>query len=380
MTLAALLEGKRLVICGGPGGVGKTTTSAAVALGMAAAGATVAVITIDPAKRLANALGIAHLGNEPRRVAPERLTPDATTLGGELWAMTLDPKRTFDDLVDRAAPDAGRATEIKANRIYRELSTAISGSQEFTAVAKLYELDRTGRFDVLVLDTPPSRNAWDFLHAPRRLSAFLDTPALQVFKGRTGMGLRALSRGASPVVGVMGRLSGADLLADASSFFALLGAMTDDFSQRATQVEAMLKAPSTGFLLITSAEPEPVDEALWFRRALLEGGFPFTGTVVNRVHERLGPQPLHPGLGRLLTDRFSPGLAARVTESATAYESLVRREELTMTRLRQSFPADPVLTVPRLEGDVNDVDGLWDLHQHLFAGPGRLTTTIAGGR
>ena len=165
MSVGELLEGKRVCVCGGSGGVGKTTTSAAVALGMAARGAKVAVVTIDPAKRLANALGLDELDNEPRRVDRVASTGQVE-MEGELWAMMLDPKRTFDELIERIAPDPGRAEEIKANRIYRELSTAVSGSQEFTAVAKLYELDRDGDFDLLVLDTPPSRNALDFLDAP----------------------------------------------------------------------------------------------------------------------------------------------------------------------------------------------------------------------
>ena len=141
MSIAELLEGKRVCVCGGSGGVGKTTTSAAIALGMAARGAKVAVVTIDPAKRLANALGLEELQNEPRRVGAERLASAGLEIQGELWAMMLDPKRTFDELIDRIAPDAERAAEIKANRVYKELSTAVSGSQEFTAIAKLYELD-----------------------------------------------------------------------------------------------------------------------------------------------------------------------------------------------------------------------------------------------
>ena len=155
-----------MCVCAGSGGVGKTTTSAAIALGMAAAGAKVAVVTIDPARRLANALGLEELENEPRRVEPDRLPAAGLEVQGELWAMMLDPKRTFDELIDRVAADPERAAEIKANRVYRELSTAVSGSQEFTAVSKLYELDRDGDFDLLVLDTPPSRNALDFLDAP----------------------------------------------------------------------------------------------------------------------------------------------------------------------------------------------------------------------
>lgn len=365
--MATLLEGKRLVICCGPGGGGKTTCSAAIALGMAAAGATVALLTIDPAEQLATALGLRELDNEPRRVPPGCLTSDGTTVEGELWAMRLDAKRTFDDLVGQVAPDAKRAADVKSNRIYRELSTATADSQEFAAVAKLFDLDRTGRFDVMVLDAPPSRNALDFLHAPGRLSAFLETRALQAVKGPARIGLRVLGRGASPLAGVMGRLSGVDLLADASMFFQLLGGMTDDFSQRAAQLEVMLRAPTTGFLLITSAERQPVEETIRLGRTLLDGGHPFTGIVVNRVHRRFGSKPSHSGPGALLATGISPELASRVAASAEAYESLARRDELTTSQLRGSLPAEPVLTVPHLPRDIDDVDALWDLHGHLFA-------------
>ena len=161
MSIADRLEGKRVIICAGSGGVGKTTTAAAVALGLAERGLNVAVVTIDPARRLANALGLDTLSNEPRRVElPVR---------GELWAMMLDAKRTFDQLIEHLAPDERTRDEVFANRIYQQLSSAVAGSQEFTAIAKLYELDQEGDFDVLVLDTPPARNALDFLDAPQRL-------------------------------------------------------------------------------------------------------------------------------------------------------------------------------------------------------------------
>ena len=153
--LTERLEGKRVVICAGSGGVGKTTTSAALAIGLAAQGRRVAVVTIDPAKRLANSLGLAELGNEPALVAPERLAGHGLEVRGELWAMMLDAKRTFDELIERLAPDERTRDEVLGNRIYQQLSGAVAGSQEFTAVAKLYDLDRSGRFDVLVLDTPP---------------------------------------------------------------------------------------------------------------------------------------------------------------------------------------------------------------------------------
>src|SRR5947208_15824487 len=159
-----MLDGKRVCVCAGSGGVGKTRTSGAIGLGMAAQGAKVAVVTIDPARRLANALGLKELQNDPRRVEPERLEGAGLEMRGELWAMMLDPKRTFDELIERIAPDPHRAEEIKANQVYRELSTAVSGSQEFTAIAKLYDLDQLDEFDLLVLDTPPSRNAVEFLN------------------------------------------------------------------------------------------------------------------------------------------------------------------------------------------------------------------------
>ncbi len=254
MNIAQLLEGKRVCVCGGSGGVGKTTTSAAVALGMAARGLKVAVVTIDPARRLANALGLEQLENEPRQVEPERLTASGIPIEGELWAMMLDPKRTFDELIERLAPDAGRAAEIKANRVYRELSGAVSGSQEFTAIAKLYELDQEGDFDLLVLDTPPARNALDFLDAPGRLTTFLEGRALRSFLRPTGRGMRIVGRGAAPFLSALRRITGVDLLADLSTFFTLLGDMTEGFAQRATRVQEMLTATSTAFLLVTSAQ------------------------------------------------------------------------------------------------------------------------------
>ena len=181
MNVPAMLEGKRIAICGGSGGVGKTTTAAAIAMGMALDGARVAVVTIDPAQRLANSLGLEELGNEPRRVDARRFARAGLEMKGELWAMMLDPKRTFDELIGRLAPNDSARDEVLENRIYKELSSAVAGSQEFTAIAKLYELDREGDYDLLVLDTPPSRNALDFLDAPDRLTSFFEGRALQVF-------------------------------------------------------------------------------------------------------------------------------------------------------------------------------------------------------
>ena len=187
--LATRLSGKRVVICAGAGGVGKTTVSAAVALGLAAQGRRVAVVTIDPARRLAEALGLDELGNQPQRVDPARFDGSGLAVDGELFAMMLDVKRTFDELIARLAPNAFTRQEILANPIYRHLSAAVAGSQEYTAIAKLFEIERERDYEVIVLDTPPSRNAIDFLEAPGRLIGFLEGRALKAFGGgREGRG------------------------------------------------------------------------------------------------------------------------------------------------------------------------------------------------
>jgi len=377
MSVADLLDGKRVCVCGGSGGVGKTTTSAAIALGMAARGAKVAVVTIDPAKRLANALGLQELENEPRRVEPERLAGAGVEFRGELWAMMLDPKRTFDELIDRVAADPARAQEIKDNRVYRELSTAVSGSQEFSAVAKLYELDRDGQFDLLVLDTPPSRNALDFLDAPGRLTSFLEGRALKAFIRPTGLGMRVLGRGAAPLLSALRRVTGVDLITDLSTFFALLGDMTEDFSRRAAQVERMLKAPTTAFLLVTSAQAPAIDEAIWFRRTLTDGGLPFAGVIVNRVHHDLLGDAEPDDLVAAFADELTPELAGRVAANFADYHRLARRDSRNVARLGDELDGAPLLLVPHLDDDVHDIHGLLRLHRYLFASDAEHERLIA---
>jgi anion-transporting ArsA/GET3 family ATPase len=370
VSVAELLEGKRVCVCGGSGGVGKTTTSAAIALGMAARGAKVAVVTIDPARRLANALGLQELANEPTRVDPSRL---GSACSGELWAMMLDPKRTFDELIDRIAADPARAEEIKANRVYRELSTAVSGSQEFTAVAKLYELAREDEFDLLVLDTPPSRNALDFLDAPGRLTSFLEGRAVKAFVRPTGLGMRVLGRGAAPLLGALRKVTGVDLIGDLTTFFSLLGDMTDDFSERAAAVEQMLKAPTSAFLLVTSAQVPAIDEAIWFRRTLQEGGLPFAGVIVNRYHHDVIGDADRGVLTEALTGPLGAALAGRVADNFADYHVLARRDRRNVERLAAELDGGTgddrdLILVPHLDDDVHDIDGLERVRRYLFAG------------
>jgi anion-transporting ArsA/GET3 family ATPase len=367
VNVAELLDGKRVCVCAGSGGVGKTTTSAVIALGMAARGAKVAVVTIDPAKRLANALGLDELENEPRRVAPERLARSGLRLEGELWAMMLDPKRTFDELIDTVAPSEARAREIKENRVYRELSTAVSGSQEFTAVSKLYELAREGGYDLLVLDTPPSRNALDFFEAPGRLTSFLEGRALKAFLRPTGFGMRVIGIGAAPLLGGLKRITGIDLISDLTTFFGLLADMTDHFSARAAEVEKLLRSDDTAFLLVTSAQSEPIDEAIWFRRTLGESGLPFAGVVINRFHHDLTPDGVPGDVTEQLAVALGDGLAARVTDNFRDYHVLAQRDASNVARLTAELTDERLLLVPHFDDDVHDVEGLLKVHRYLFA-------------
>ena len=358
------LAGKRVVICAGSGGVGKTTTSAASPIASAADGRRVAVVTIDPARRLANSLGLAELDNEPRRVDPHRFTGHGIAMSGELWAMQLDAKRTLDDLVGRLAPDAAAREDVLSNRIYQQLSGAVAGSQEFTAVAKLYELDRSGRFDVLVLDTPPSRNALDFLDAPDRLTGFLDGSALKVFLAPTGLAAKVAAAGTSVVFSVLRKLTGVDLLDDLSVFFRALGGLVDGFKERAEGVKALLGDPATTFLIVTSPEREPVEEAIFFRGKLADHGMPFGGLVMNRVHTIDGPADGDP---EALAAALGPKLAAKVTRAYGEERTLAERDAAAIARLREETGDEDPVVVPQLAGDVHDIDGLVLVHAHLFA-------------
>jgi anion-transporting ArsA/GET3 family ATPase len=362
------LRGKEICICAGSGGVGKTTTSAAIALGLARRGQRVAVVTIDPARRLATSLGLEELDNEPRLVDPELLASEGGgEVSGELWAMMLDAKRTFDELIIRLAPDERTQEEVLGNRIYQELSSAVAGSQEFTAVAKLYDLHRSGRFDVIVLDTPPSRNALDFLDAPTRLIQFFEGRALRVFLTPTGLATRLVGRGASMVFSIFSRVAGVDLMSDLSVFFRALGGLIDGFRERANGVAALLRDPATTFLIITSPEREPSEEAIFFHQKLVEADMPFGGLIVNRVHgDTLGGHTREE-TAEVLAPVLGDRLAARVAANLADFDVLAERDRRQIERLsRRLGDEDPVL-VPHLDADVSDLGALAAVEGHLFA-------------
>jgi len=372
-SVEEIVAGHRIVICAGSGGVGKTTTSAAIALGMAARGLRVCVVTIDPAKRLADSLGLEELGNEAVQVDPALLESQGINLedGGELWAMMLDAKETFDQLISRHASDREARDRVLNNRIYQQISGALAGSQEYMAMEKLFELHTDGRFDLLVLDTPPSRNALDFLDAPQRLVQFIEGRSLQIFLRPTGFAARVASRGTGVVLSVLKRIVGFDLLADLSEFFTAFSGMIDGFRDRAHRVNRLLCDEQTCFLVVCGPQGQPIEEAVFFHSKLAENNMNFGGVVVNRVRYRLGKKPA--GL-KDLTRRVDgalaesdPDLAERLARNLIEYDVLAQRDSKNIARLTTEMGSQPVIRVPYLDTDVHDLAGLAEIDRYLFA-------------
>jgi anion-transporting ArsA/GET3 family ATPase len=361
VNVAELVEGKRIVVCAGPGGVGKTTTAAAVALGMARHGLKVAVLTIDPARRLANSLGLPELGNEERRV------PVDLDGGGELWAMMLDAKRTWDEMIERHAPDEKTRDAVLSNRIYQELSNAVAGSTEYMAMEKLYELYHEDRYDLLVLDTPPTRNALDFLDAPQRLSRFIDSRSLQFFLRPGRFGLKVLGRGGGVLFSVLKRITGMDLLRDLSDFFNSFGDMAEGIQERAARVGQLLGDRRTTFLVVTSPRRDSIEEAIFFHRRLREGGMPFGAAIVNRVHDQ-ELADADPDVGGDLEALLGDKLARKVERNFADYRVLAECDRDSIARLRRQTGSEPLILVPHLDQDVHDLDGLDAMNRFLFAG------------
>jgi anion-transporting ArsA/GET3 family ATPase len=358
VSIARLIERKEIVICAGAGGVGKTTTAAAIALGMAQRGLKVAVLTIDPARRLANSLGLPEIGNEERQVEIDG--------SGELWAMMLDAKRTFDDLIEKHAPDERTRDAVLSNRIYQELSNAVAGSQEYMAMEKLYELHQEERYDLLVLDTPPSRNALDFLDAPERLSRFVDSRSLQLFLRPGRIGLKMFGRGTGMLFSMLKRVTGVDLLQDLSDFFASFGDMAEGFRDRAARTGELLADPRTTFLLVTSPRRDAIDEAIFFHRRLRERKLPFGGVVVNRM-STLAVQGDEVDVGELEA-LLGRRLGRKVASNLADYEAIAIRDRENVDRLARDLDESaPPILVPHLEDDVHDISGLLEMNEYLFA-------------
>jgi len=374
--LVEVLEGRRVVVVAGAGGVGKTTVSAALALGLAARGARVAVITIDPARRLASALGIDDLGDTPHRVDPARVEAAGIHMTGTLDALQLDPQATFDRLVAREAPDDAARERILRNRIYRHLSTSVAGAQEFMAVERLHELVDSGAYDAVVLDTPPARNALDFLDAPERMTRFVEGRGLRLLLGpRSGAGRtgwRALQAGGHMVMSVVERLTGAQLLTDISEFLQSFDGMYQGFSERAAAVRYLLASDSARFVVVTGPRPEPAGEAIALWRRLRDDRYPLGAVVVNRVHpEPAGGGAPPVGMAALLREAGAAdpdGLAARAAGALEAARARSAADRHEIRSIAGALDAPPITTVPALQDDPVEVAGLARVTRELEGG------------
>jgi len=356
-TIDEVVLDRSIIICCGSGGVGKTTIAAAFALQAARLGRSACVVTIDPARRLANALGLDDLTNRPTRI--EGAWP------GELHAMMLDPKGTFDDLVQRYSDTAEQAEDIKVNRIYRNLTGTLSGTQEYMAMEKLYELVEEGGFDLVVVDTPPSRNALDFLDAPRRLTHFLENRVFQALMAPTRVGLRFMGVAAHALLRTISKVAGADIVSDAVAFFQAFEGMEEGFRVRAIRVRELLARPDTAFVLVASPRPDSVDEAVHFADKLVESKMSVTALVVNRVQPRFAEDEQ---LASLL--RGAEGGSGRafdqLVENLRGYTAASDREEQAFADLVVKVAPAPVYRVPLLDSDVHDLDGLATIADLLF--------------
>ena len=352
-------QGTQIIVCCGSGGVGKTTTAAALALRAAERGRHAAVLTIDPAHRLAQSMGLRQLDNEPRAV-----TGVDETAGGSLAAMMLDMKRTFDEVVEaHASPD--KAAQILANPFYQALSSSFAGTQEYMAMEKLGQLHGRAEYDLVVVDTPPSRSALDFLDAPQRLGSFLDGRLIRLLGAPAKAGGRAYLRfvqaGMGAFTNAFSRLLGTDLLRDVQTFVASLDTMFGGFRERAERTYALLAAPETRFLVVATPEPDALREASYFVDRLAADGMPLGGLVLNRVQTTWLPD-LSAEDSLAAADQLADGrehvLTVRLLRMHAERMRAIIRETRLANRFHAAHPGVATTWVPALAADVHDLDGL----------------------
>ncbi len=354
----------RTVVCCGSGGVGKTTTAAALALRAAEQGRRVVVLTIDPARRLAQSMGLTELDNEPRPVAAVD-----TANGGSLAAMMLDMKRTFDELVEANA-EPGRARAILENPFYQSSSSSFAGTQEYMAMEKLGQLraaaDASGDVDLIVVDTPPSRSALDFLDAPQRLGSFLDGRLIRLLAAPARAGgrayLRFLQAGFGMFTSILSKILGAQVLKDVQSFVASIDTLFGGFRERAERTYRMLQQPDTAFLVIAAPERDALREASYFVERLQTDAMPVVGLVLNRVQDSALPG-LSPALATAAAERLEQlgdehGTSAGVLRVHAERMTTMARQRQLASRFTAAHPAVAVAAVPQLAGDVHDLEGL----------------------
>ncbi len=359
MHLVESLSEKRVVVCCGPGGVGKTTVSSALALSLAESGKRVCVLTIDPARRLTDALGIEELDNTPR------LIPDVRQ--GSLRAAMLTTEATFDALIDRYAPSPEQAATIKANRLYQNLATSLSGMQEYMAIEKLNELMDDETIDIVVLDTPPTRNALDVITAPTRLTRFLENRVFRALLSPTSAYLRAISVATQSILKTLGAAAGAELVDDAVGFFQAFTGMERGFSERASTMRDLLASHDTAYVLVTSPRSDAIEEARFFAGQLLSAELSTHAVIVNRVLGGFSGPEIPASLLDRDDDVGQLGLCAQdLRRAAEDARGAIQDVALAMA-------PTPVITLGFQQGDLHSLEGLRELGVRL------VTSDVAPG-
>ena len=390
-----LLERREILICVGSGGVGKTTTSAVIGLQAALSGLRVLVLTIDPARRLANSLGIDAIGSHRQKIELEQFQAIGLEPKGEMWAMMLDMKDSFDRLVERDAPDEETCRAILDNRFYHYFSTSLAGTQEYAASERLYDLYKEEHFDLIVLDTPPTTHAFDFLEAPKRLADAVSSRALQwlykpgILSGTPARGI--LSVGTSYVTRTLSKFTGGELLEELGVFLRAFSSLFEGFEERARSVQNLLASDSTGFVVVTAPDTLTVEEALFFHDKLDDDALNVDGFVVNRVHPEWvdeatlarAEEELPQALAELdeeldstsaAEDRIDlESLADLLAENALQFQLRATQDSRSIQKMGDELPSQmPIGCVPYFNRDIHSLAGLDTARRELFVEPDGL--------
>ena len=371
--LGTQLSSLEVVICCGSGGVGKTTVSAALGLAIAAVeDKRVLVLTVDPARRLATALGIKGIGAEPVRIPKARLRRAGLTVSGDVEAAMLDMKQAWDRMIERYAPDRATAQRILRNPLYQRITDSFVGSHEYAAIETLYELHDGGEYDCIVIDTPPSRSALDFLEAPARLTDYVGARLLSLLSGsRSRLGFRAMNFAAAPLLRLADRLLGAEVLEEVSDFVQQLQLLYGGVQERARSVNALLRSSRTGFVVVTTLEHAPFAEAEFFCAKLREFRMPLRAVVANRVLPDIFRDPgamaaaatlvedpkVAGWLGQELHTRIAAETARFAGDIFLRRHALAQRESRQLTRLHRLGDV-PIVRVPLFSEEVSELESL----------------------
>ncbi len=389
MSLGSVVDAHRVVVTVGSGGVGKTTTAAALAVHAAMSGKRVLCLTIDPARRLANSLGLSEMTTSEQDVPKALFDAQGLEMRGSLAAMMLDTKRTFDDLVTRNASSQEARDRVLGNKIYQYVSQSLAGTQEYMAMEKLHSVRKDPKWDLIVLDTPPTSNALDFLDAPERLVGAIDSPAMRWFvqafdPSKGGLSFGVFGRGASLLLKGLSKFTGAEFLEQVAEFVSGLNELFGGFKERATEVSEALRRPDVAFVVVTSPDPLAVDEAKFFSDRLKEAGMRQDAVVMNAVHELLPtPTASDAELAEAVRPHLPPSISAvdavaRMREALRDERTRALANRAEADSLRAHVGSDVLFVeVPALEEDVHDLASLSTIARHLMAETGRPMAAAA---